>query len=100
MRCCPRGCGEPWSPRGVKSAPVRLYRTVQCGSGMPDAALLHHIAGAALAAAALGSHPQLQLDVVEAQAGTYLARDVAVGDPVANANDHGKNGGQVCCIAL
>jgi hypothetical protein len=51
------------------------------------AALGHDVAGTALAAAALGGHAKLELDVVKAQTGTHVARDIPVGNAMTDANN-------------
>lgn len=45
---------------------------------MGRAALRHDITGATFAPAALRGHAKFELDVVKAQAGTYMAGDLAV----------------------
>lgn len=54
-----------------------------------SAALRHDIAGATFALAALRGHAKLKLDVVEVQAGTYVAGNLAVRNPVTYTNNHG-----------
>lgn len=65
---------------------------MQGGNRSADAALIHQFARAALAAAAAGGHAQLQLDVIEAHARMGVADNFAVGNTVADADDHGENG--------
>ena len=48
-----------------------------------------HVAGTALAAAALSGYTQLELNFVKAHTGTRMSRNVTVRDPVANTDDHG-----------
>jgi hypothetical protein len=45
---------------------------------MGGAALRHDIAGATFALTALGGHTEFELDVVKAQAGTYVTGNLAV----------------------
>jgi len=45
--------------------------------------------GTGLATAAAGCHAQLKLDVAERHSGSDAAPDLAIGDLVANTNDHG-----------
>ena len=56
---------------------------------MRSTALRHHVAGAAFAASALGGHAQLELDLIEAHAGTGMAGNLTVRNPAANTDDHG-----------
>ena len=52
------------------------------------AALGHHVAGVVLALAALGGDAELELDLVKTHASTCVTRKFAVGDTVADADDH------------
>jgi hypothetical protein len=52
-------------------------------------ALVHHLTSAGLALAALGGYTQFELNLIEAEPGTGMAGDIAVGDSAADANDHG-----------
>lgn len=54
-------------------------------------ALGHHIAGAALAAATLGSHTQLKLNIVKPHASVGMAGNVTVRDPAANTHNHDRH---------
>ena len=56
---------------------------------MAGAALGHHIACAAFAAAALRGNSQLELDFVEAHARMRVACYLSVRNPAANTDDHG-----------
>ncbi len=56
---------------------------------MGRAALGNDIPGAALAAATLGGYAELKLDVVKTHARTHVAGDVAIGNSVADADNHG-----------
>lgn len=69
--------------------PYGGYAVVHCGHRLAAAALGDHVARAAFAAAALGGHAQLELDLVKAHAGAGVARDVTVGYAAADTNDHG-----------
>ncbi len=62
---------------------------MQRGDRMRNAALGNHIPCAALAAAALGGHAQLELDLVETHASMCMACNFAVRNPAADTNDHG-----------
>lgn len=53
-------------------------------------ALCHQVAGAAFTVAALGGNTQFQLDLVKAHASPGEAGNLAVGDAVADADDHGE----------
>ncbi|GGH55426.1 hypothetical protein GCM10010975_12980 [Comamonas phosphati] len=56
---------------------------------MAGAALGHHVARAAFAAAALRGNSQLELDFVKAHARMRVACYLSVGNPAANTDDHG-----------
>lgn len=56
---------------------------------MAGAALGHHIACAAFAAAALCGNSQLELDLVEAHARMRVACYLSIRNPAANTDDHG-----------
>jgi hypothetical protein len=55
-------------------------------------ALGHQIACAILTIAALGGNTQLQLDLVKTHSCPGKAGNLAVGDAVADADDHGETG--------
>ena len=55
---------------------------------MGRAALGNNIPGAALAAATLGGHAELKLDVVKTHARPHMAGDIAIGNSVADADNH------------
>lgn len=57
--------------------------------GAPGTALGHHITGTGLAATALRGHAQLKLNFIETHACVCMACNFAIGDSVANTNDHG-----------
>jgi hypothetical protein len=60
------------------------------GSHWTGCAALHHqVAGAALAASALGGHAQFELDFSEAHASVCMAGNLTAGNPAANTDDHG-----------
>lgn len=56
---------------------------------MGGTALCDYIASAVLAAATLGGHAGLELDLVKTHAGMRMTGNVAVGHSVAYADDHG-----------
>ena len=56
---------------------------------MRRTALRHDIAGAALAAAALGGNAQLELDFVKAQTRPGVAGNFSVRNSAAYTDDHG-----------
>ena len=56
---------------------------------LTGAALGDDVAGAALAATALGSDPQLKLNLVKRHTGMCVARNLTVRNTVAYTNDHG-----------
>ena len=74
------------------SAPLLRGGKLDGGHRPAGAALSDHIARAAFAPAALGSHAELELDVFESHAGMGMTRDLPIGDTVADADDHGRKG--------
>jgi len=56
---------------------------------MRCAALCDNVARAGFALATLGSDTQFKLDFVKSHAGAHMARNFAVRNTVANADDHG-----------
>ncbi|AMM25843.1 hypothetical protein AX767_16895 [Variovorax sp. PAMC 28711] len=55
---------------------------------MRGTALRDDVAGASFALATLGGHTEFELHFVERHSGTRMARDFAIRDSAANANDH------------
>lgn len=76
----------------AEAAQVRSAFLPQSGGGVASAALRHDVARTAFAGATAGGYAQLKLNVVEVHAGMSVAGNVAVGNTVANANNHGEIG--------
>lgn len=72
--------------------PCAAFQTVagelDVGGRAACTALGYHIPGATFALPALGRNTQFELNLVKTQAGTCVAGDFAVGDSVADADDH------------
>ncbi len=89
---------KPTHGRGVErsagqipgGARVRQIDFLHRASRVRRRTLFDHIACAALAASADSGHAELELDVVEAHAGVRMTSDLAIGNSVADTNDHGR----------
>ena len=74
---------------GASTCPLGMGIIVHCREGGTCVALAHQLSRTTFAVAALGGNAQFQLDLVKPHACPGKAGNVAVGDPVADADDHG-----------
>ena len=78
---------------GGKLAGVAVCFIVQCGHRLAGAALGDDTTRRGFAAAALGGNAEFELDLVKTHSGARMAGNLAVGNTVADANDHGWGAG-------
>ena len=83
-----RAPGSDWR-QGWQRDACGIVFVAQSSNRLRCTVLGDHVAGTALAAAALSGYTQLELNFVKAHTGTRMSRNVTVRDPVANTDDHG-----------